>query len=83
MHPFRHPLCITFLAALAATPLTALACSSCGCTLNADWATQGLAAGKGWRFDLRTDYFNQSDLRSGTDSVDRASIELPSEHEVQ
>jgi hypothetical protein len=83
LHPFRHPLCITFLAALAATPLTALACSSCGCTLNADWATQGLAAGKGWRFDLRTDYFNQSDLRSGTDSVDRASIELPSEHEVQ
>lgn len=64
-------------------PSAAFACSSCGCTLNADWATQGLAAGRGWRFDARYDYFNQSELRSGTHSVDRASIELPSEHEVQ
>jgi hypothetical protein len=82
LRPFRVLLRIAFLA-LAANPLAALACSSCGCTLNADWATQGLAAGKGWRFDLRYDYFNQSDLRSGTDSVDSASIQLPSAHEVQ
>ncbi len=82
MHPVRVSLCIA-LVALTATPLTALACSSCGCTLNADWATQGLASGKGWRFDVRYDYFNQSDLRSGSDSVERGSIPLPSEHEVQ
>ncbi|MEP7097974.1 MAG: hypothetical protein ABI748_09955, partial [Dokdonella sp.] len=64
-------------------PLSALACSSCGCTLNADWATQGLGSSRGWRFDLRTDYFNQSQLRSGTDSVERGSIVLPNESEVQ
>jgi len=67
----------------ALVPGIAQACSSCGCTLNADWATQGLAAGKGWRFDFRYDYFNQTELRSGTDSIDRSTIELPSEHEVQ
>jgi hypothetical protein len=72
----------TCLALLCASP-GAFACSSCGCTLNSDWATQGLAAGKGWRFDLRYDYFNQSELRSGSDSVDRGRIELPSESEVQ
>ncbi len=82
MRPLRLSLCIA-LTALATAPLSALACSSCGCTLNADWATQGLASGRGWRFDVRTDYFNQSDLRSDTDSVDRGLIALPSEHEVQ
>lgn len=83
MHPPYVPLRIAFFAALLATSSGALACSSCGCTLNSDWATQGLAAGKGWRFDLRQDYFNQSDLRSGADSVDPARIALPSEREVQ
>lgn len=71
------------LVALVGTPLAAMACSSCGCTLNADWATQGLASGRGWRFDARYDYFNQSELRSGSDSVERGSIELPNEEEVQ
>lgn len=81
MISFRTKAIATFL--ITASPVVALACSSCGCTLNADWATQGLSAGKGWRFDVREDYFNQSQLRSGTDSVSRSSIELPSDEEVQ
>lgn len=81
MISFRTKAIATFV--IAATPGIALACSSCGCTLNADWATQGLSAGRGWRFDVREDYFNQSQLRSGTDSVSRSSIELPSGEEVQ
>ena len=82
MRSSRLAVCFSsFIAALAAP--AASACSSCGCTLNADWATQGLASGRGWRFDLRYDYFNQSELRSGSGSVDRATIELPSESEVQ
>lgn len=82
MRSSRLAVCFSsFIAALAAP--AASACSSCGCTLNADWATQGLASGRGWRFDLRYDYFNQSELRSGSGSVDRAAIELPSESEVQ
>ena len=82
MRPLRSSIFIA-LAALTATPLRALACSSCGCTLNADWATQGLATSRGWHFDLRYDYFDQSQLRSGSGSVQRSSIDLPSESEVQ
>ncbi len=72
-------------AALAASAFSAaaLACSSCGCTLSSDWGTQGAGAGDGFTFDLRYDYFNQNDLRSGTDSVDRGSLEIPNESEVQ
>lgn len=67
----------------ATMPGIALACSSCGCTLNSDWASQGYSVGSGLNFDLRYDYFNQDDLRSGTDSVNSSSIPLPSENEVQ
>lgn len=61
----------------------AIACSACGCTLNSDWASQGLAAGGGWRTDVRFDYFDQDQLRSGTDAVSRSSVQLPNEREVQ
>jgi hypothetical protein len=60
-----------------------LACSTCGCSLSSDWATQGYASDEGWRFDLRYDYFNQNDLRSGTSRVDRASLEIPNDREIQ
>lgn len=66
-----------------AIPATSSACSSCGCTLNSDWASQGYSVGSGFRVDLRYDYFNQSDLRSGTDSIDRSSLEIPNEDEIQ
>ena len=71
---------LTFL--LAAAP-AAQACGACGCTLHSDWATQGYAVQPGFRFDLRYDYFNQEQLRSGTRAVDRGSFELPNEVEVQ
>jgi hypothetical protein len=61
---------------------SALACSSCGCTLSSDWLVQG-GQYSGFHADFRFDYFNQDDLRSGTRGVNRGSIELPSEHEVQ
>jgi hypothetical protein len=69
--------------ASAIAPTAAMACSACGCTLNSDWASQGLAATRGWRFDLRYDFFEQDQLRSGTDSVARSDIALPSDKEVQ
>ncbi len=55
-------------------PAFAFACSSCGCTLNSDWATQGFATGEGTRFDIRFDYFKQKDYRHGTDSVSRGEV---------
>jgi hypothetical protein len=61
----------------------ALACSSCGCSLSSDWASQGYAPGEGLRFDFRYDYFNQDQLRSGLHSVDRSTITFPTDREVQ
>jgi hypothetical protein len=80
---------LTFVSRIAATLLLAaasadaLACSACGCTLNADWATQGLTSRTGLTADLRYDYFNQDDLRSGTGRVDRAALVLPNDQEIQ
>ena len=71
------------LALLAGAPLAAQACSSCGCTLNSDWPTQGLSAARGLGVDLRHDFFNQNDLRRGSGRVDRATITFPTDTEVQ
>lgn len=68
---------------LIAAPHAASACSACGCTLSSDWAGQGLAASGGWRADVRLDYFNQDQLRSGTEAVSRADLPVPSNEEVQ
>jgi hypothetical protein len=70
-------------ALMSALPISALACSSCGCTLNADWASQGFKSGGGLSVDLRHDYFNQTDLRSGTGRVDRSTITFPADAEIQ
>jgi len=68
---------------LAAASADALACSACGCTLNADWASQGLTSRTGWTADLRLDAFDQDELRRGTGRVDRNSFEIPNEEEIQ
>jgi hypothetical protein len=57
-------LLLTILAAIPSG--SALACASCGCSLNSDWSVQGLSAAGGWSADLRYDYLNQNQLRSGT-----------------
>jgi hypothetical protein len=73
---------LTFLSILLA-PSVAQACGACGCTLNSDWASQGYAVQPGFRLDLRYDYFNQDQLRSGTQSVDRGSYPIPNDQEIQ
>ena len=70
-------------AAASIAPATALACSSCGCTLNSDWASQGFRSDGGLSIDLRHDYFNQNDLRTGTGRVNRSAITFPAAQEVQ
>jgi hypothetical protein len=69
----------------ATTMITAQAwaCSSCGCTLSSDWASQGYAAAAGFRLDLRADYFNQNQLRNGTGTVNTGAIAFPSDQEIQ
>ena len=59
------------------------ACASCGCTLTADWLSQGLAAQPGTTLTLRYDYIPQTVLRSGTDKVDRGAIALPTDREIE
>ena len=76
-------LALAALTACAALPMDAFACSSCGCTLNADWASQGFKTNGGFSIDLRHDYFSQTDLRSGTGRVDRGAITFPADAEIQ
>ncbi len=77
----NHLLAASF-ATLAFAPSTnAFACSSCGCTLNSDWSSQGISSGEGTRVDIRFDYFKQSDYRNGSGSVSRSNI--PAGTEVQ
>lgn len=69
--------------ALLAFSSAAGACASCGCTLTADWLSQGLAAQPGTTLTLRYDYIPQAILRSGTDKVDREAIALPTDRELE
>ncbi len=56
---------IVFLA-FAFSPVLSWACASCGCTLSSDWEQSSTT---GFKFDLRYDYINQSQLRSETSSI--------------
>ena len=80
MQPRSSLATLTLLLAIAPA---AQACGACGCTLNSDWASQGYGIQPGFRFDLRYDYFNQDQLRSGTQSVDRGSFSFPNDQEIQ
>lgn len=74
---------VVVIATAAALPGLASACSTCGCSLNSDWASQGYATSSGLHLSLREDYFNQSRLVEGSDRIARGSIALPSDEEVQ
>ena len=76
-------LALLLLPAVVAGPSTALACSVCGCSLSSDWAAQGYTTQPGLEAGVRFEYFEQSDLRSGTSSVDRSTLELPNDAEIQ
>lgn len=79
----RPRLIATMAAMLGIIPGMAGACSTCGCSLNSDWASQGYATTSGLHLSLRQDYFNQSQLRNGTDSVSPGSFSYPTDKEVQ
>ncbi|MGO4702290.1 hypothetical protein [Dyella sp. 2RAB6] len=83
MSSIRHFRSFALAAAALAAPGLAGACSTCGCSLNSDWSSQGYATSLGWHLSLRQDYFDQSQLRSGGDSVSRSSFAYPADEEVQ
>jgi hypothetical protein len=72
-----------FASVLAGYSSAAHACASCGCTLTADWLSQGLAAQPGTTLSLRYDYVPQTTLRSGTDKIDRGVIDFPTDREIE
>jgi hypothetical protein len=69
--------------ALLAFSTAASACASCGCTLTADWLSQGLAAQPGTTLTVRYDYVPQTVLRTGSNTVDRSAIQLPTSREIE
>jgi hypothetical protein len=60
--------------AVALAP-SAMACTSCGCTLGTEWVSEGYSAGAGLRLDLRQDFIDQSELRTGTHKATPGDIE--------
>ena len=83
----------TFLHSLPALTLTAFAltggvtsapgCSVCDCSLSSDWNAQGDDQPPGFEVGLRFENFDQTELRSGTEHVDRAALTFPTDREVQ
>jgi hypothetical protein len=61
------------LLAMAASTQTAYACAACGCSLNADWDNAGLSSPTGFTLDVRYDYLNQDQLRSGNGTISSAA----------
>ena len=64
LHFMKFSLSLLFSAA-ALTP-TAEACSTCGCSLCTEYETQGLASATGLRYEVRYDFADQNQMRSGT-----------------
>jgi hypothetical protein len=84
MKPITGAMLLGMIAsALLAFSTAAQACASCGCTLTADWLSQGLAAQPGTTFSLRYDYVPQTTLRSGTHNIDRGAIDFPTDREIE
>jgi hypothetical protein len=83
MKRLQRSIVAALCSAVATGAVDALACSSCGCSLSSDWASQGYSSGQGLRLDFRYDYFNQNQLRTGTGTVDRGAITFPTDREIQ
>jgi hypothetical protein len=59
--------------ALCVSPLVAVACATCGCSLSSD-AAMGYSSTSGWRVSLEYDYIDQDQLRSGSDAISAARV---------
>ncbi|HEY3698690.1 MAG TPA: hypothetical protein VGK97_05110 [Spongiibacteraceae bacterium] len=66
----RLPLSTAAVAVIAAIASTdAFSCASCGCTLSSEWDNVDFVGTAGVKLDVRYDYLNQDQLRSGTDTI--------------
>ncbi len=51
------------------TSVNVMACASCGCTLSSDWENMQFSYAPGIKLDLRWDYIDQNQLRTGTGRI--------------
>ncbi len=51
----------------------AKACASCGCTLSSDWENLQFSSTTGLKIDLRYDFLDQNQLRSGAKTISSAA----------
>ncbi|MGO9377796.1 MAG: TonB-dependent receptor [Dissulfurispiraceae bacterium] len=51
------------------TSASAMACASCGCTLSSDWENMQFSYAPGIKLDIRWDFIDQNQLRSGTGTI--------------
>jgi hypothetical protein len=65
----RPSLAVLFVMVSTLAPGLSHACASCGCTLSSDWGSQGLSTEEGLRLDIRYDYLDQNQLRSGSGTI--------------
>lgn len=77
------PIRYSVAAALLSCSVETFACASCGGMLSSDWGGQGFAVGPGWRADLRHDFVDQKQLRTGTGTVERNAYPAPAEREIE
>jgi len=61
---------------------SALACAGCGCSLSSDWDSQGFVSKPGIRIDLRYDFLDQKQLRSGGSKISASSL-IDSNKEIE
>jgi len=71
------------VALLASISAPAVACSTCGCNLTADWLNQGITADNQTTISIRYDYVPQTELRSGTGIVDQSKLTFPNANEIE
>lgn len=65
----KNVLAAAIVLAMSGTSQQALACASCGCSLNSDWGTQGVSTQEGFSVDVRYDTLNQNTLWAGTGKI--------------
>lgn len=82
MHPFWRAALAAPIGLCAAVP-AAQACTSCGCTFNAQWADGRISASPGLRLGLRYDFIDQNHLYNGSERVEVGAIAFPTDREIQ
>lgn len=76
----KLPITLGAILALGATA-TQASCGAAYCPLNTNWATQGVWVDPGARLDLRYEYLDQDEARSGTGKASDA--ELAAQHHAE